>query len=276
MPGILLGTSVSGRPDAAVREEPAQAALAALTAEGAACCVNLGFHDEPPPSGRLERLRALRRDARLASGVQGARKPIVSEMLDVLAAEAGHRRIPRIGLVNADIIVTPAAIEHAAATRHAALGFARTDTGPDAPESLLLHGMDMFTFDVDFWRRERRRFRAYVLGEAVWDNVYAALVACHGGALINRERLILHARHPAAAIDSPYAPYVHLLAARDSSYFSLWCAYVARAEAWRARGGTPEEDEAVQREIFQAPGLGAEAVDIARATWWRARRALGA
>ena len=70
--------------------------------------------------------------------------------------------------------------------------------------------------------------------------------------------------------------YVHLLAARDSSYFSLWCAYVARAEALRARGGTREQEEALQREIFRAPGLAAEAVDVARATWWRARQVLGA
>jgi hypothetical protein len=273
---ILLGTSVSGRAEAAGRELPAQESLAALTAAGVAHAVNLAFHDDSPGDSRLEQLRVLRLDARLVSRASGPRKPIVTEMLDVLAAEAERRGIVRIGLVNGDIAVTADAIAQATGTPRPALGFSRTDIGPGEPEALLLHGVDMFTFDVGFWRRERRRFRAYVLGEPVWDNVFAAVAVCHGGELLNRERLLLHQRHPAAFADSPYARYVHLLAARDSSYFSLWCAYVARAEALRERGGTREQEEALQREIFRAPGLAAEAVDIARATWWRARQVLGA
>jgi hypothetical protein len=51
---------------------------------------------------------------------------------------------------------------------------------------------------------------------------------------------------------------------------------VARAEALRAAGGSPQEEEALQRAIFHPPGPTAVALDIARATWWRARRALGA
>jgi hypothetical protein len=276
MPALLLGTSVSGRAEAAAREEPAQESLAALTAAGVAHALNLAFHDDAPQVSRLERLCALRLDARLVSGSAGPRKPIVTEILDALAGEADRRGIRRIGIVNGDIVVTPDAIARAAGTPCPALGFSRTDTGPGEPESQLLHGVDMFTFDVAFWRRERRRFRAYVLGEPVWDNVFAAVVACHGGALLNRDRLVLHQRHPAAFLESPYARYVHLLAARDSSYFSLWCAYVARAEALRARGGTSEEEQRLQQEIFRAPGLAAEAVDIARATWWRAKQVLGA
>ena len=276
MPAILLGTSVSGRADAAVREGPAQDSLSALTAAGAAHCVNLAFHDEPPAPGPIEQLRALRLDARLVSGATGPRKPIVPEMLDVLAAAAERRGLRRIGLVNGDIIVTADAIQRLAESRRPAVGVSRTDIGAGEPESQLLHGMDMFAFDVDFWRRERRRFRAYVLGEPVWDNVYAALIACHGGELLTGERLILHQRHGTAFDESPYARYVHLLAARDKSYFSLWCAYVAGAEALRARGATRDEDQALQRDIFKAPGIAAEAADVARATWWRARQVLGA
>ena len=238
--------------------------------------MNLGFHDEPPAAGPLEQRRVLRLDARSVSGARGARKPIVSEMLDALAAEAARRGVPRIGLVNGDIVVTPAAVERATATPRPALAFSRTDVDPGGPESQLLYGADMFTFDVDFWRRRRRRFRAYILGEAVWDNVYAAVIACHGGTLVNRERLILHPHHATGFLDSPYAPYVHLLAARDRSYFSLWCAYVARAETLRAAGGTPDEEEALQREVFTAPGLAAAAGDVARAIWWRAKRRLRA
>ena len=77
MAALLLGTSVSGRAEAAAREEPAQASLAALTAAGAAHALNLAFHDDPPQPSRLEQLCTLRQDARLVSRVAGPRKPIV-------------------------------------------------------------------------------------------------------------------------------------------------------------------------------------------------------
>jgi hypothetical protein len=271
---ILLGTSVSGSAGAGAREAPAQASLAALSASGRAVCVNLTFQDAASSASPLEELPALRLDGPGVSGVAGPRKPVVSEMLDVLAAEAARRGMRRVGLVNADIVATSDALEYAATTSRPALAVARTDTGSGAPDALLRYGIDMFTFDVTFWRRERRRFRAYLLGEPVWDNVYAAIVCCHGGEIVNRQGLLLHARHPLAFIGSPFARYVHLLAARDSSYFSLWCAYVARMEA--ASGMTADEDVKLQQQIFRAPGLAAEAVDVARAAWWRARQVFGA
>ena len=194
MAEILLGTSVSGRAEAAAREAPAQDSLAALSSAGTAVCVNLTFHDDPPAASPLERCRHLRLDARLVSGVSGPRKPVVSEMLDVLASEAERRGIRRIGIVNGDIVVTPAAVEHAVITERSALAIARTDRGGDEPDALLRHGIDMFTFDVGVWRRERRRFRAYLLGEPVWDNVYAAVAVCHGGEIVNRAGLLLHTR----------------------------------------------------------------------------------
>jgi hypothetical protein len=273
---ILLGTSVSGRPGAAAREGPAQASLALLSASGSAVCVSLCFHDETPPDSPLEALRALRRDARTVSGVDGPRKPLVSEMLDVLAVEAERRGLRRVALVNGDIAVTAEAIALAASAPHPALAIPRTDVGGDAPAALLRHGIDMVTFDAAFWRRERRRFRDYLLGEPVWDNVYAAIVACHGGAIVNREGLLLHPRHPAAFGGSPYARYVHLLAARDSSYFSLWCDYVARVEALAPDRLTEDGDAELQRQVFRAPGVAADALDVARATWWRARQVFGA
>jgi hypothetical protein len=156
------------------------------------------------------------------------------------------------------------------------VAISRTEVGGGAVEAVLLYGVDMFVFDVAFWRKERRRFRPYLLGEGVWDNVYASIVACHGGTLLNRERLILHERHPAAFQGSPFERYVHLLAARDRTYFSLWCGYVARAEALRARGGSIDDEHELQREVFQPPSAAAEMMDRGRAAWWRAKRMLGA
>ena len=277
MAEILLGTSVSGRAGAAAREAPAQASLAALSAAGTAVCVNLAFHDDGfGPASPLQTVPRLRLDARAVSGVDGPRKPVVPEMLDVLAAEAERCGIRRIGIVNGDIVVTAAAADHAIATPRCALAMARTDRGGGEPDALLRHGLDMFTFDVGFWRRERRRFRAYLLGEPVWDNVYAAIAVCHGGEIVNRAGLLLHTRHPSAFASSPYARYLQRLAARDSAYFSLWCAYVDRAAALHASQADAGADALLQREIFRPPGFAAGAAGIARATWWRARQVLGA
>lgn len=272
---LLLGTCISGRPgEAGRRESAAQQSLATLVETGHAACLNLTFADEGSIAGAIPSLPVLHLDAPRLSGATGARKPIVSEMLDALASEAEQRGLPRIGLVNGDIIVTAAAVTSIAEASVPAIALGRTDVGGGEPESQLLYGVDMFAFDVSFWRRERRRFRAYPLGEAVWDNVYAAIAVAHGGELLNREPLILHERHERAWEQSPFGHYVHLLAARDSSYFTLWCAYVARAAALRAGGATEEEEFALQREIFRPPGILATGGDIARAGWWRARRAV--
>lgn len=276
MTPILLGTSVSGRPDAARREGPAQASLRALADGRLADCVNLLFVDEAPIAAPIESLPRLTRDARTASGVAGPRKPLVDEMIDALAHEADSRGLSRVGVVNGDIIVLPDAIVRDREAGVPAAALSRTDVGAGQPESNLLYGVDMVTFDVAFWRRERARFRAYVLGEPVWDNVYAAIIACHGGILLNRERVILHERHPSATCNSPYQRYIQLLAARDSSYFSAWCAYVARAATLRSGGGTADEEYALQRVLFSPPGLASEALDAVRGSWWRMKRALGA
>lgn len=271
-PLILLGTSIAGRGgDSGRRETAAQASLVECVAGGEALCVNLGFIDEPDRAGPLETLRVLGLDAPRVSAVAGPRKPVITEMLDALASEADARGLSRIGLVNGDIIVTRQAIARVSNGAIPAAALSRTDFG-GGPEEPLLHGVDMVVFDVGFWRRERRRFREYLLGEPVWDNVYASIIACHGGTLINRERLILHERHAAAFHGSPYARYIHLLAARDRSYFSIWCAYVSRATGLREGGGTPEEERALQREIFRPPGMAAQAMDVGRAAWWRGRR----
>ena len=274
-PALLLGTSVSGKPgESARREAAAQASLAALPG---IACVNLAFHDDPAAAGPLPQRRALRRDAPGVTGVRGPRKPVVSEMLDVLAAEAAERSIPRIGLVNGDIIVLPEAAERLVTFDRPAAAITRTEVGGGEPEAIMHYGIDLFVFEVAFWARERRRFRQYLLGEILWDNVYASIVSCHGGAILNRERLILHERHPRVdPLASPFEPYLHDLATRDRSYFTLWCTYVALAESLRARGGSAGEDRALQREVFAAPSLADGAFDFGRAAWWRAKRRLGA
>ncbi len=237
--------------------------------------VNLRFADEPVATGPVPPLPALKLDAPRVTGRRGGpRKPIVTEMLDVLAAEAERRGCGRMALVNGDICVSQSAVDVAAARAELAMAVSRLDVGGGMPDAMLLRGVDMFVFDVSFWRREARRYRAYILGEALWDNVYASIVVCHGGVLINREPLISHERHPAGG-DSPFARYGHLLATRDGAYFSRWCAYVAHAELLRSNGGTIAEEYALQRRIFTPPGAVALAADAARGAWWGLRHRLG-
>jgi hypothetical protein len=274
---ILLGTSISGRAgETARRESSAQASLAALVASGLADAVNLLFADETASAGAIPALARLRHDAPGVSGVSGPRKPLVSEMLDVLVAEAERRRITRVGIVNGDIVVTPAAIERIRSSGAPFVAISRTDTNGSDADAQMIYGVDLFAADAACWTRARRLFRPYVLGEEIWDNVYASIGLCHGGALFNRERLILHERHTTAKTRLPFSRYVHLLAARDRAYFTRWCTYIARLEALIARGGSAEDALALQRTVFVPPSAVENGLDLARAAWWRTKRLAGA
>jgi hypothetical protein len=268
VPSVLIGTSTSGRSgETARREAAAEASLAGLRGVDV---VNLRFADEPASTGPVEPLAALRLDAPGVTGRKGPRKPVVSEMLDVLADHAARRGCPRIAVINGDISITQAGVERLMERAEPAIAVSRLDVGGGVPDAFLLRGVDMFVFESGFWRAHRRRFRPYILGEALWDNVYASVVVCHGGVLINREPVITHERH-AAGRDSPFAPYGHLLATYDRAYFSRWCEYVAEAEGLRSDGGTIEDEYALQRKVFTPPGFTARAADRVRGTWWRLR-----
>lgn len=272
-PALLVGTSISGRGDARDREAAAQQALARLSDDGLAMAVNLSFTNDTSAVTPVETLAHLTLDAPTVTGSTGPRKPVVTEILDVLAAEAARRGCSRIGLVNADVVVTPEAIARDAESGRPAVAISRTDTGGGEADANLLFGVDMITFDREFWRRQRHRFRAYLLGEPIWDNVFASIAVCHGGALLNRDRLLLHPRHPSVTAGSPYRSYLQVLAARDSFYFTAWCRYVDRVQALRARGGSADEESALQRETFVPPGPVARAIDGLRGSWSRMKRA---
>jgi hypothetical protein len=273
---LLLGTSISGRAgDTGRRESSAQASLKALIDTGLAEAVNLIFTDDPPTSGAIPSLSRLTLDASRLTGAAGPRKPIVPEMLDVLAAEATRRGIPRIGLVNGDIVVTPTAIDRIASVGAGFVAISRTDTGAGRPDSPMIYGVDLVAADTAFWVRARRLFRRYVLGEELWDIVYTSIGLCHGGVLLNRERLILHERHAVAKTERPFARYVHLLATRDRAYFTRWCTYVARLEPLADRDVQADEALALQRSVFVPPSAVENGLDLARAAWWRTKRLAG-
>lgn len=263
---VVLGTSISGRGgETGTREAAAQRALASLTDTVA---LNFAFPGETPPA--LVATRAvLPRDASAVARAPGPRKPIVTDILDLAAEEAARRGAPFCGIVNGDIVVSQAAIDTLADPPAPALAYFRLDVGGGETPEMLLFGVDMFVFSVPWWRAERRRFRDYILGEAIWDNVFAAIAACHGGVLLHADPFITHERH-AGGGSSAYARYLQSLAARDATYFSRWCAFVEGVREAREQGGGAEAERAVAAAAFRPPTRRERALDVLRGLRWRA------
>jgi hypothetical protein len=235
------------------RQQAAVASLARLPAvEG----LNLQFRTGPPATlPGIETRAVLVQDSLAISGPDGRRKPMTRELLDVCADEAASRGHTYFAYINSDIVVLPAAIERVEREGRATYAISRCDVeaGDDGSNgSLLTAGLDMFVWSVGWWRNNRRRFRSYVVGDACWDNVYTAITMCHSnGAILNRDRLILHERHDARWHDrTPTARYNGFLAALDARYFSLWCTYFDRLERLRRERASAEAEQALRDEVF--------------------------
>ena len=274
---ILLGTSAfATRGDAHRRE---RAALAAWRALRGVTLANLQW-----PDGRVEvegfpTHAVLRLDSRTVSGREGPRKPVALELFDRLCALAEGAGCRWFGYANSDVRVTQAAVDRVAAGGREGYAFSRMDfdaqTGEDA--GMVLGGIDLFVVEARWWRANRHRFRAYLIGEPTWDNVYAAVLLRHADAvLLNREALVRHERHPAGAWSgSPFARYLQLLAALDRPYFTRWAHYHDRLLELRARGAPEAEELALQRHWFRLrPSPAARAVQALRALKARVRYAV--
>lgn len=271
---VLLGTNAFAASGDAGRRQ--SAALASWRALSGVRLANLQWPDESFEVDGFRRYPALRLDSRLVSRRGGPRKPIVSEAFDRLAEIAERQGCRWFVYANSDVHLTQAAIDRIVAEGRDGIAFSRMDfdgaTGFDL--GIETAGIDAFAVSVDWWRANRRRFRAYPGGEPVWDNVYAALLLCHGDAVVlNREPLVRHERHGAGPWGaSPFADYVHYLAAMDRPYFSLWARYHWELAEMRARGASEDEETAMQRRVFRfAPTLSERAVQAARALKARLR-----
>jgi len=276
---LLVGVQAyRARGDAARRQACALAALAGLARVAR---VNLQWPDEVLEVDGFETLSVLRRDSIGATGRRGARKPLVREMFDALCAAAEARGARLFCFANSDIHIPQPLVDRVLAEPRDGWAVSRMDydgeTGRDL--EVVTRGVDAFVVSTAWWRRHRRRFRAYVAGEPVWDNVYAALLCGHGDAVVlNRGAgLVRHERHPPAWGASPYAGYTHLLAALDAPAFSRWARYHHALEALRARGAGEAEEWALQHALFRArPSPGERVVQVGRALRarlrWAARR----
>jgi hypothetical protein len=267
--------------ETARRQRRAASALLGLAGVEA---VNLQFRHGPQVAVYgMDCAAVLVRDSLAQTGAPGLRKPMAPEIFDVLADLAARRGHRYFAYINADIVVTPAAVTAVRDLARETYAVSRGDVDavlsaparvapPDA--TIMTAGQDMFVVEVEWWRRNRSRFRPYVVGEALWDNVYTAIMMCHSnGLLLNREPLVLHERHPAGWHDeSPSARYNGMLAALDSRYFSLWSQYWQRLTAARERGSGAAEEDALRAEAFAwRPSVAAAARQALRSVRARAR-----
>ena len=234
--GLLVGTQIHAAEGDAQRRQ--LRAMARLREFCRWPLVNLQFRD-----GNLQEFdgfethRVLGQDSVRLTGRQGRRKPIVSEMFTYLAAAAIQRDLRYFVFTNSDIIFTAEALERILAGDHDSFVYSRTDVDPatGVDQQPLIYGADVFAVDARWWLTHHAKFRAYVVGENAWDNVYAAQLLCwSGGRLLNRDPLVRHEAHAIVWQSSPFAAHNAYLAGLDRMYFTRWVRYIRRLEALRA------------------------------------------
>lgn len=271
---ILLGVNAfPARGDAGRRQARALAAWRALSGVQLA---NLQWADDVYEVDGFDTVPVLTSDSRAATGLGGRRLPLVSECFDRLAELAHERGLRWFAYANSDVAYTQGAIDRIVEGGRQGYAFCRMDFDPETGEEvgMVTAGVDAFAVGVEWWRANRHRFRAYLGGEPIWDNVYAAILLAHADAvLVHREPLVRHERHPAGDWrGSPYATYLQYLAALDRPYFTLWAAWHHRLLELRARGASEDEEARLQREVFgRRPSVLDRAVQAARVAKARAR-----
>jgi glycosyltransferase involved in cell wall biosynthesis len=226
-PSVLIGVHAYAATGEAERRQ--QTALGALAALEGVRRVNVQFSTADATAFELsgfETLRALESDSNKVTGRAGRRKPIASEVFDVLARRALEEGCAYFAYLNADTVLSQSALSRITAGGADAYMLARTDVGGGRPSEILISGMDGFAINAHWWLCNHRRFRPYLLGEPVWDCVYSAKLACHGRAsFVYSHDALTHERHDTAWLSSPFARYIQYLSSLDAPYFSLWCRY---------------------------------------------------
>jgi hypothetical protein len=254
MPWLAIGSQYYREDgDGAHRQRRSRDALVALPGT---LPINLQFVDEPYDVAGFENCRVLRQDSRTMTGRPGRRKPIVSEMFDALANLARSAGCSHFAYLNADIEVAAGALDLARHGNPDAVAFSRMDRDPVTGSDLAveIRGLDLFVVSVTWWARERHRFRTYIAGEPLWDNVYAALACMHGnGRIISDRPGVYHERHATDARVTPFSRYNGFLAALDAPYFSRWAGYVAAIEPAAQSGAPIDSDAAIAGAFLSRP-----------------------
>ena len=254
-PALVLGThTYAASGDALRRQERGVATLRALRDVRV---VDVQFSRGAHEMEGITTLRALERDSTTATGRSGPRKPLVSDILAVAFLEAERCGATYFGFTNADILFSQDAVTRVVTGGRDAYVLARQDLDAETgrANSIGVYGTDAFIIATRWWRRHHGRFRGYILGEPVWDNVYTSVLMCHADTAIeNRTPLVRHEAHPQNwTTAGPFAEYTRLLAAYDATYFSMWCAYVGALVEMRGRGSSAQEEDEVARRVFRWP-----------------------
>jgi hypothetical protein len=246
---IVLGTQFYEGQGGAMRRQ--QQALDAVVRLAGVEPLNVQWHDQAYDRAGIETIAALRQDSLTVTGLKGRRKPVLPELFDVLAAVAAARNHRYFGFFNADIAVTQAAVDTILRSRKQAYAFSRLDIDECGRDlSIATAGLDLFAFDADWWAENRRRFRPYILGERCFDNVFAAILMCHGdGLILNRHGEIRHEAHP-STWHGAFDEHNVYLATLDAPYFTLWVTYWERLMSARARVASEAEELALQQDVF--------------------------
>ena len=232
--------------------------------------VNVQFARDGHSVAGIETLARLTRDSCTVTGRAGPRKPIITDILDALCDRAEQAGVRAFAFMNGDIHLTQTAVDGMSAGAHDGWLFSREDYDGQTGASLGMGtaGTDVVAFSTAWWRQNRARFRPYIVGEAVWDNVYTSIVMCHANAALeNRRPLVRHEAHPIAWSPGhgPFSRYTQYLAALDAGYFSIWCRYWAGLQDLRRAGAAEEEERALAREVFVwSPGVAERAVQSLR------------
>jgi len=199
------------------------------------------------------------------------------ELFDALAGAAAARGCRYFGFLNADILVSQAAIDVIAREARDAYAFSRREIDAETGRelSLILNGLDLFVFAAEWWRRERHRFRPYILAEWFYDCVIWRAVGVPRRRADSQSRRRNPSRGASSRAFRPLAQYNGYLAALDAPYFSLWVGYRQRLDELRQRGASEADERALQREIFVwRPSWPSMLVQVGRQlkAGWRYRR----
>jgi hypothetical protein len=249
---VILGTHIYPATGAAA--DRMQRALDGWARLSGVRLINLQFADDPSPRVHpaFETRAVLRHDSVSVTGASGPRKPIVRELLDHLIDAAVESGAPYAGFSNADILISTTAISRVRNGGDEAVIFSRMDLdATDAPLGEFLGGQDTFFVRPDAYHRVRRRLRAYVVGEILWDIVYASILLTHVRAsLVNRGDDCRHVLHEPVWVNSPFMRYAWRLARQDWTYCARWYRYYYPAKAMRAAGQPAAQEDALRDSVF--------------------------
>lgn len=242
------------------RQDACIASITALIPQGIVP-INVCYPDELLEPSGWQTAPVLRRSADIELRVEGRRKPFVPDLFDAAAAEAAERGIEWFIVTNSDIIHTEdllKELQRLVADGTETVAVSRNEIERIEPDGTLIpgyleiYGYDVFLCRTLWWRENRARFQPYIFGERAWDDAYAAIMACHSRfAMLYRDGLCFHVKHPTAWISGPYADYnMGLYTGVDRPYSERYEAFIKEVIRTDHRMLTQEKTESLLKRFF--------------------------